>query len=125
MKLHGILLLAAMVASLPAQPAPTPISIPATTNLLAQLSPEHPRLLVSRQDWVRLKGEIDTKQLKEWHTKLHARAERILVEGPSRYEIQDGLRLLSTSRRVVDRVEKGSRTNVDSELGTGKRTAMG
>ena len=113
-----------MVASLPAQPAPTPISIPATTNLLAQLSPGHPRLLVSRQDWVRLKGEIDTKQLKEWHTKLHARAERILVEGPSRYEIQDGLRLLSTSRRVVDRVEKGSRTNVDSELGTGKRTAM-
>lgn len=91
--------------SLPAQSASPPIVIPSAPDLLARLRPGHPRLLVSTQDWARLKRAIESSpQLKDWHAKLQARAERMLRDSPSRYEIPDGLRLLSTSRRVLDLV---------------------
>jgi hypothetical protein len=88
-----------------AQVESTVAANPTATNLLARLRPGHPRLLVSTQDWARLKIQITTQQqAKEWHAKLHTRADRVLRDPPSRYEIPDGLRLLSTSRRVLDRV---------------------
>jgi hypothetical protein len=37
-------------------------------------------------------------------TRLRERGERLLKEAPAKYEIPDGLRLLSTSRKVLDRV---------------------
>ncbi|MCX6925073.1 MAG: heparinase II/III family protein [Verrucomicrobia bacterium] len=43
-------------------------------------------------------------QLKCWHTNLQSEAQALLSKPPSRYEIPDGLRLLATSRRVLQRV---------------------
>ena len=42
---------------------------------------------------------------RRWHGQLTERAQRILDQPPSKYEIPDGLRLLSTSRRALDRVQ--------------------
>lgn len=43
-------------------------------------------------------------RLQGWTRKLEESARNLLGTPPSRYEIPDGLRLLATSRRVVDRV---------------------
>jgi hypothetical protein len=43
-------------------------------------------------------------QLEKWHAALHKKGQALLSEEPSKYEIPDGLRLLATSRRVLDRV---------------------
>ncbi len=83
----------------------TEIPIPPAAAILAKLRPGHPRLLATADDFAQLKVRVkDDATLKRWHAKLVARANRILREPPSRYEIPDGLRLLDTSRRVVDRV---------------------
>ncbi|MEK7686056.1 MAG: DUF4962 domain-containing protein [Verrucomicrobiota bacterium] len=80
------------------------ITIPPQNEILARLRKGHPRLLFSASDFARLKEQVAAQaQLKEWHAKLQEQAERILTESPSRYEIPDGLRLLSTSRRVLQR----------------------
>ena len=81
------------------------LPIPSPTDLLATLRKQHPRLLAGTEDFTRLKHQVtDIPILKEWHEKLTSRAQRILTDPPSRYEIPDGLRLLSTSRRVLDRI---------------------
>jgi hypothetical protein len=79
--------------------------VPPPTAMLSSLHREHPRLLVSAADFVRLKQRVATdERLKEWHEKLRDQAERMLTEPSSEYEIPDGLRLLATSRRVLHRV---------------------
>ena len=79
--------------------------VPPPAAILAKLRKEHPRLLARAGDWARLRERAGADaKLKEWHQKLRDKAERILTESPSRYEIPDGLRLLATSRRVLDRV---------------------
>jgi hypothetical protein len=45
-------------------------------------------------------------QYEAWYQKLRAAGEKTLVASPSKYEIPDGLRLLATSRRVLDRVSQ-------------------
>jgi len=78
---------------------------PAPDQILARLKPGHPRLLVSGEDLRQLAAR--TRQdatLRDWYNRLRERGRRLLDEPPSRYEIPDGLRLLSVSRRVVDRV---------------------
>ncbi|MGD0536884.1 MAG: heparinase II/III family protein [Verrucomicrobiota bacterium] len=83
----------------------TEIPIPAAAAILAKLRPGHPRLLATADDFAQLKERVkDDATLKRWHAKLVARADHILREPPSKYAIPDGLRLLDTSRRVVDRV---------------------
>jgi len=78
---------------------------PSPSAILANLRKEHPRLLVSADDFVRLQARAGADaRLRDWHQKLREQAERILIEPPSRYEIPDGLRLLATSRRVLHRV---------------------
>jgi hypothetical protein len=86
--------------------APEPVvPIPSATNILARLHQAHPRLLATAQDFAELsKRTASDSQLQAWHTKLQAQAQNILSAAPSRYEIPDGLRLLATSRRVVNRV---------------------
>jgi len=81
------------------------VPIPPATNILAHLHPTHPRLLATTQDFAELKQRVasDT-QLQSWHAKLQAQGKELLTAAPSRYEIPDGLRLLATSRRVVDRI---------------------
>ncbi|MHB8523338.1 MAG: DUF4962 domain-containing protein [Limisphaerales bacterium] len=82
-----------------------PLTIPPPNDILARLKKEHPRLLASAAEFAQLKQRVAADpQLKAWHATLRTRAERLLTEPPSRYEIPDGLRLLATSRRVVDRV---------------------
>ena len=73
-------------------------------NLLTTLKKEHPRLHASAAYFAALKQRIATDEtLKTWYDRLLKQGERILGEDPSIYVIPDGLRLLSTSRRVVSR----------------------
>lgn len=54
---------------------------------------------------MRLQEEIKTNILvARWYDQIKTRAENILQEPPSQFVIPDGLRLLDTSRRVLDRV---------------------
>lgn len=73
-------------------------------NILASLKTIHPRLHASAEDFAALKLRIMTDEtLKAWYAELVHQGERILGEEPGIYIIPDGLRLLSTSRRVVGR----------------------
>lgn len=83
----------------PARPSPS------AAEILARLNKSHPRLLASAEGFGQLKARVAAEpQLQSWRGKLEERARGILVAPPSRYEIPDGLRLLATSRRVLDRV---------------------
>jgi len=108
MRCLSCLLLGVLLAGAPALPGaepPQPIPIPAPADILAKLRKEHPRLLASADDFAALKRQVqENSPLREWHARLAERASRLLSQPPSRYEIPDGLRLLSTSRRVLDRV---------------------
>ncbi len=80
-------------------------SIPAASDILARLRPGHPRLLGTKADFDRLRTSIEEDAtLKAWHATLAERGTRLLDEPTSKYKIPDGLRLLSVSRRVLDRV---------------------
>ena len=104
--LAGFVLFGASTLPLLAAAAPKPsVPIPAATNILAHLNQAHPRLLATTDDFAQLKQRIAADpQLESWHAKLQAQAQEMLSQPPSRYEIPDGLRLLATSRRVVQRI---------------------
>jgi len=98
----GLALLGTVLCA--AAAAPESLPIPPAREILAKLHPGHPRLLASESDFARLKERVATDpQLKEWHARLRAEGRRLLDQPVSKYEIPDGLRLLSTSRRVLDR----------------------
>ncbi len=104
-----VLPLLPLLCSAPAVPAgqgaQPPVPIPPATELLARLQKGHPRLLASSNDFAQLTRRIAADPaLESWQAKLRQRAREITGAAPSRYEIPDGLRLLATSRRVVDRV---------------------
>jgi hypothetical protein len=97
-----------LTVAAPAAPEnrPAPLPIPSGPEILTRLQPGHPRLLARPADFARLRQETATDpQLKEWRAKLVSSGQKILREPASKYEIPDGLRLLSTSRRVVDRMQ--------------------
>ena len=88
-----------------AEPLKITIPIPPATNILARLHRSHPRLLANSEGFADLKSRVAAEpQLQAWHKQLRSEAEDILTAVPSRYEIPDGLRLLATSRRVLNRV---------------------
>lgn len=94
-----------VISAAAAAPAETTGPIPSPAEILKSVRPGHPRLLVNSAEFARLKERIASEpQLGEWRSRLERRGERILGEPPSRHEIPDGLRLLATSRRVLDRV---------------------
>ena len=98
-------LLSACLVSAAPTPPPTAFVVPPPSEILQRLRPEHPRLLASQEELNQLKSRVtSTPQLTNWFAQLQRRGERIVIEPPARYEIPDGLRLLSTSRRVLDRV---------------------
>jgi hypothetical protein len=100
-----ILVLATSAATAVGRGRSMEVRIPPSGEILARLHREHPRLLATGADFARLKQRIAADPLLgRWHKALRERAERFLTEAPSRYEIPDGLRLLGTSRRVLDRV---------------------
>ena len=81
------------------------VAAPSGAEIIARLHREHPRLLASREDFAALKKRIESdSKLANWKASLEKQAKEIISAAPSRYEIPDGLRLLATSRRVVDRV---------------------
>lgn len=86
--------------------SPPEIPIPAPAQIISRVSPAHPRLFASRKDFVQLRERIKTEpQLGRWHQELRRNAEGLLTQAPSKYEIPDGLRLLSVSRRVLSRTQ--------------------
>ncbi len=68
------------------------------------LKQEHPRLLASRADFDALRGRVQNEPwARDTFARVRARADKMLAQPPSKYEIPDGLRLLATSRRVLER----------------------
>jgi hypothetical protein len=81
------------------------IPIPGGPEILSHLSKSHPRLLASSNDFARLKlRATNDEPLRSWEAALRAQVAGILTAAPSKYEIPDGLRLLDTSRRVMNRI---------------------
>ncbi len=103
MKLLGLfeaLLVCGLNAAGPGSPA-----LPSQSDLFTHLAKSHPRLLATDADFASLKQRIASDpQLAKWHEALRQEGRELLEQPPSTYEIPDGLRLLSTSRRVVARV---------------------
>ena len=101
MRLRLLLVLVFSVRCLAAEPVP----VPESSTVLKTLRHEHPRLLANAADFERLKSAVQTNEtLKGWYGNVQHRANVILNEAPSKYEIPDGLRLLATSRRVMNRI---------------------
>ncbi len=105
-RLTGLLLLGtSTLAAAAAEPAQPLVPVPPAANILSRLKRAHPRLLATAEDFAQLKQQlVSDAQLQAWHKKLQSQAQDILAAPPSRYEIPDGLRLLATSRRVMQRV---------------------
>ena len=77
---------------------------PTAQEIAAKFKAGHPRLLADAKRFETLKAQVAADAtLKAWYEAVRKSADRILTEEPSKYEIPDGLRLLATSRRVVDR----------------------
>lgn len=69
------------------------------------LAGQHPRVMVDQADFDRIKHNIETDDLaKKWYQDMKNQADNAMKAPPSTYVIPDGLRLLSTSRAVLDRV---------------------
>jgi hypothetical protein len=99
--LLGVTLLTADAAT-----SVTRISVPPAAEIIAKLRSGHPRVLATAGDFVQLKQRVATDpQLRQWHGELRREAENLLTQAPSKYEIPDGLRLLSVSRRVLHRTQ--------------------
>src|SRR5262245_12237285 len=78
--------------------------LPKQEKIFSTLRTGHPRILATSEDFSRLKDQVaDDPKLLEWQQILTEQAKKTLDATPSNYEIPDGLRLLATSRRVVDR----------------------
>jgi hypothetical protein len=82
------------------------VPTPSADVIVERVKKDHPRLLATKNDFAKLRADIVTNStLGQWHAGLRRQADRILSEAPSRYEIPDGLRLLDTSRRVLNRMQ--------------------
>ncbi len=102
--LAASLLSAEFLSAVPA-PAQSPVTLPLPGKALAGLKAAHPRLLVPEGGFPALKIRIQADaQLTAWYAKTKANADQLLAQPPSQYVIPDGLRLLATSRAVLDRV---------------------
>jgi hypothetical protein len=87
-----------------AAPASAPEAGPTPQQILAKLKPGHPRLLADAARFEELKKQVAADEtLKGWFDTVRKAADKLLDQPVSTYEIPDGLRLLATSRRVVDR----------------------
>lgn len=71
-------------------------------DVVTSLVPEHPRLLLRNFDQLRA-VVADDELAASWYAKVKDDADTIVTLPVSKYEIPDGLRLLSTSREVLRR----------------------
>jgi len=94
-------------ASVAADPAATDpaLSVPPAGQILQTLRSEHPRLHLTPDRLASVKRWIAEDPLAaKIYASIEKRADRSLGQPPSTYEKPDGKRLLSVSRRVLDRV---------------------
>jgi len=74
-------------------------------NPLAALRKEHPRLLFTAEDQKRIEKLAETEPLlARLIEQNHVNATQMLSRSPVKYEIPDGKRLLSQSRKCIERV---------------------
>lgn len=74
-------------------------------SILANLQKTHPRLIANNSDFERITKEKETDAyVKQAFQKIYKNGEEIINEPVSEFVIPDGLRLLATSRRVLNRV---------------------
>ncbi len=67
---------------------------------------DHPRVIADAARFAEVKRLTETDALyAEMRKDIRRQADQVLAEAPSKYEIPDGLRLLATSRRVLERVQ--------------------
>lgn len=67
---------------------------------------EHPRILASKDDFEKIKTEISNdKEIAARFKSLKKKADGMLNQPPVKYELPDGVRLLSISRKVLDRIQ--------------------
>ena len=81
------------------------LAIPSPESLRAMPRPAHPYLMTSRARFAELKEQVARDSLLgRWYADVKAEADGYLTDDLPRYDIPDGLRLLSVSRRVLDHV---------------------
>lgn len=80
-------------------------NLPTAEKIRSMNLAPHPRLLVDEDRFVEIKQQVYRDETtKEWYEKLYKDAEAILDETPSRYKFQDAIRMLDTSRTVLERI---------------------
>ncbi len=78
---------------------------PKNDAVVSLVSHQHPRLMISQTWGADLKAAMQSDPwLKNRYATLVTSADRIVTQPASKYEIPDGLRLLATSRQVLERV---------------------
>lgn len=83
------------------------VAVVAEAQDLKTLRPEHPRLMVVREDWARISTAIKNNALAgKWYDSLYKEAEKILTEPPVERVFRGGRTLLDESRRVLHRVTR-------------------
>ena len=83
----------------------TTLAIPSPESLRVMPRPAHPYLMTSAARFAELKEQIARDSLLgRWYADVKAEADDYLDDDLPRYDIPDGLRLLSTSRRVLEHV---------------------
>lgn len=97
-------LLALLFSFAPDTYGQAPVSGPGD-SLLQHLRKEHPRLIATGNDFKRIAAERNTDAyVRDAFQQLYRKGESILGEPVCTYTIPDGLRLLYTSRQVLERV---------------------
>ena len=101
-----LLILALDCVALDAAPPEQPpaYSTAQPQQLIGQLKRQHPRLLIDSAGWEDLKRRVASDAtLRQWDKRLAHEADKILKAPLPRHVLPDGLRLLSTSRSVLER----------------------
>lgn len=93
----------AVAAERKSAPRPADPVAPSAEALLKNLKPGHPRLLIDAAGFQSLAERVKTDAtLRQWDGRLRKDAARMRSTRLPQHEIPDGLRLLSTSRRVLE-----------------------
>ncbi|MBD2845491.1 DNRLRE domain-containing protein [Paenibacillus sp. IB182496] len=73
-------------------------------SVIADLSPEHPRLMATAADFAAIRTMVQTDPTAgAWYDQIESRAEALLAQPVSEYEFPDGRTLLIITRQVLDR----------------------
>ncbi len=101
--------LALMIGAVPLRAAPptrTMDPMPTPSRILQTLRPGHPRLHLDAGAVAALRRRVESESpARRWWRQLQPQADQLIDQPVSTYSIPDGKRLLSTSRRVVNRIQ--------------------